>query len=67
MRGSVIVALAALLTIAAAAAWGDEHRLVEAARIPGGWRVVLSAVDQIGSRWPLVVRVDDAGSPLEDW
>lgn len=53
--------------IAAAAGWGTEHRFLAAGHITGGWRVVLSAADEVGNRWPLVVRVDDSGVPLGEW
>ena len=48
-----------------AAGWGSEHRLVGSSRVIGGWRVVLTATDELGNRWPLTVLVDDLGVPLE--
>ena len=47
-----------------AARWGWEHRVLGAGRVPGGWRVLLSAADELGNRWPLAVYVDDQGAPL---
>ncbi|MCB2224910.1 MAG: hypothetical protein KQH83_12140 [Actinobacteria bacterium] len=47
--------------LGAAAGWGSEQRLVGAARVPGGWRVLLTAADEAGNRWPLVVMVGDDG------
>ncbi|MBU1492351.1 MAG: hypothetical protein KJ956_00075 [Actinobacteria bacterium] len=47
-----------------AAGWGSEHRLLGTFRVAGGWRVMLSAADELGNRWPLVVYVDDSGTPL---
>jgi len=48
----------------AAGGWGSEHRLLGVFRIAGGWRVMLTAADELGNRWPLVILVDDAGAPL---
>ena len=48
----------------AAAGWGSEHRLLGAFRVAGGWRIMLSAADELGNRWPLVVLVDEVGGPL---
>jgi len=50
--------------MAVAAGWGSEHRLVGSSRVTGGWRVVLTATDELGNRWPLAVLVDDLGVPL---
>ncbi len=50
--------------MAVAAGWGTEHRLVGSSRVAGGWRVVLTATDELGNRWPLSVLVDDLGVPL---
>jgi len=50
--------------MAVAAGWGSEHRLLGSSRVPGGWRVVLTATDELGNRWPLAILVDDLGVPL---
>lgn len=47
-----------------AAGWGSEHRLLATSRVTGGWRVMLSAADELGNRWPLVVLVDEVGGVL---
>ncbi len=49
----------------AAAGWGSEQRLLGTFRVAGGWRVMLSAADELGNRWPLVVMVDDTGALLQ--
>ena len=49
----------------AAAGWGTEHRLLGASPVTGGWRVMLTATDELGNRWPLVVYVDGKGLPLQ--
>jgi hypothetical protein len=51
--------------ISAAAGWGTEHRVLEAAEVEDGWRVVLTAADELGNHWPLVVRVDGSGEVLD--
>lgn len=43
--------------LARVAGWGEEPRLVEAARTDDGWRVVLTVADEVGNRWPAVVVV----------
>jgi hypothetical protein len=48
----------------AVAGWGSEHRLLDAFRVAGGWRITLTASDELGNRWPLTVLVDDAGAVL---
>jgi hypothetical protein len=50
--------------MALAAGFGSEHRLVGASPIAGGWRVVLTGIDEVGNRWPLAVWVDERGLPL---
>jgi hypothetical protein len=50
--------------MAAVSGWGSEHRLLGSYRITGGWRVMLTAVDELGNRWPLAVRVGNDGSLL---
>ena len=47
-----------------ATGWGSEHRILGTFRVSGGWRVMLSAADELGNRWPLVVLVDDSGAAL---
>jgi hypothetical protein len=48
--------------MAAVGGWGSEHRLLDAFRVAGGWRIVLTASDELGNRWPLVVLVDETGA-----
>ena len=48
----------------AAIGWGSDHRLVGASLVPRGWRVVLTAADEVGNRWPVALLVDDAGLPM---
>ena len=48
----------------AAAGWGSEHRLLGTFRVARGWRVMLSAADELGNRWPVVVLVDETGAAL---
>jgi len=50
--------------MSAVAGWGSEHRLLSSARVTGGWRVMLTAADELGNRWPLTVYVDEAGMPM---
>jgi hypothetical protein len=50
--------------MAAVSGWGSEHRLLGSYRITGGWRVMLTAVDELGNRWPLAVYVDATGAML---
>jgi len=50
--------------LGSAAGWGSEHRLLGTFRVAGGWRVMLSAADELGNRWPLVVLVDETGALL---
>ncbi len=50
--------------MALAAGFGSEHRLLGASSLEGGWRVVMTAVDEVGNRWPLAVWVDERGLPL---
>jgi hypothetical protein len=50
--------------VSAAAGWGSEHRVLSAGRVTGGWRVVVTAADELGNRWPLAVLVDETGKPL---
>jgi hypothetical protein len=45
--------------------FGSEHRLLGASPLGEGWRVVATATDEVGNRWPLSVRVDDRGLPLD--
>ena len=47
-----------------AAGWGSEHRLLGTFRVARGWRVLLSAADELGNRWPVVVLVDETGAAL---
>lgn len=51
--------------VALVAGFGSEHRVLGASRIEAGWRVVVTAVDEVGNRWPLAVRVDERGLPLD--
>jgi hypothetical protein len=51
--------------ILAAAAWGTEPRLVGAQPVEGGWRVVLTVADEVGNRWPVSIRVDERGGPVD--
>jgi hypothetical protein len=48
----------------AAGGWGSEHRLVAVGRVSEGWRVMLTAADELGNRWPLTVYVDDGGERM---
>jgi hypothetical protein len=43
--------------IAVASAWGTDPSVLGATLEQEGWRVVLAVGDEIGSRWPVVVRV----------
>lgn len=43
---------------ARASVWGSEPRIVSAAPIEGGWRVVTTVTDSVGNRWPLSIVVD---------
>lgn len=47
--------------LAMVAGWGEEPRLVSAARGESGWRVVLTLADEVGNRWPAAVFVETAG------
>jgi hypothetical protein len=38
-----------------AAVWGTEPRLVSAAAVTEGWRVVMTVADGVGNRWPLAI------------
>lgn len=40
-----------------AGVWGTEPRLVSAAAVAEGWRVVMTVADGVGNRWPLAVVV----------
>jgi hypothetical protein len=42
---------------ARASIWGSEPRIVSAAAIASGWRVVLTVADDVGNRWPLALIV----------
>lgn len=46
------------LAAARASAWGSEPRIVSAAQVPGGWRIVATVVDGVGNRWPLSIMVE---------
>lgn len=41
------------IAAARASVWGTEPRIVSAASIAGGWRVVVTVADDVGNRWPL--------------
>lgn len=41
------------LAAARASVWGSEPRIVSAAPLEAGWRVVLTVADAVGNRWPL--------------
>ena len=43
---------------ARASVWGSEPRIVSAASITGGWRVVITIADDVGNRWPLSMVID---------
>jgi len=43
--------------LASVAGWGSEPRLVAAYPTALGWRVVITAADEVGNRWPLAVQV----------
>lgn len=43
--------------LAQVSGWGEQPRLVNAARTEAGWRVVLTVADEVGNRWPAVVMV----------
>lgn len=47
-----------------AADWGAEPSFLEGSQRPGGWRVVVGAVDQAGIRWPLTLWLTEQGDPL---
>lgn len=42
---------------AQASVWGSEPRIVTAAAIETGWRVVVTVADDVGNRWPLALIV----------
>ncbi len=44
--------------LATVSGWGSEPRLLAAYAEDGGWRVVLTLADEVGNRWPVVVRVN---------
>lgn len=50
----------AIVEVAAAqaSAWGSEPRIVSAAEVAEGWRVVATVADGVGNRWPLSILVD---------
>ncbi len=41
------------LAAARASVWGSEPRIVSAASVAEGWRVVITVADDVGNRWPL--------------
>lgn len=43
--------------VLAASGWGDDPSVLGATLEPEGWRVVVTTGDEIGTRWPLIVRV----------
>jgi hypothetical protein len=43
--------------------WGTEPAFIEAGQRGGGWRVVVSVVDEAGVRWPLSLWLTDEGKP----
>jgi hypothetical protein len=43
---------------ARASVWGVEPRIVSAAEIADGWRVVVTVADSVGNRWPLSIIVE---------
>jgi len=46
------------LAAARASVWGSEPRIVSAALIPEGWRVVMTVADEVGNRWPMSLVVE---------
>jgi hypothetical protein len=42
---------------ARASVWGSEPRIVSAAVIDAGWRIVLTVADGVGNRWPLSMEI----------
>lgn len=46
------------LAAARASVWGSEPRIVSAARLAEGWRIVLTVADDVGNRWPLSLIVE---------
>lgn len=46
------------LAAARASVWGSEPRIVSAAQVAGGWRVVATVADSVGNRWPLSIIVE---------
>lgn len=43
---------------ARASVWGSEPRIVSAAVVSGGWRIVMTVADDVGNRWPLSLIVE---------
>lgn len=43
---------------ARASVWGVEPRIVSAAEVAEGWRVVVTVADSVGNRWPLSIIVE---------
>lgn len=49
--------------VAAASVWGTA-RIESAARVGDVWRVLLTVTTESGVSWPLVVRLDESGTPV---
>jgi len=41
------------IAAARASVWGSEPRIVSAAEVSEGWRIILTVADDVGNRWPL--------------
>ena len=46
------------IAAARASVWGSEPRIVSAAQLAEGWRIVLTVADDVGNRWPLSLIVE---------
>ena len=46
------------IAAARASVWGTEPRILAATPVDEGWRVIVTVVDGVGIRWPLVVTID---------